>query len=330
MAGRFRVQPRFLGPNPPFVEARIGERPPLSAKIPRMKNIELRGVIAAVFTPFTDSGEVDFESLSSLVRFLLDKGIHGFFPCGSTGEGPLMRLEQRKRVLERVIETVSGQVPVLAHVGTTNTEEAIELATHAEGQGVVAVAAITPFFIQPPLEGLAAHYQAIGDAVGVPTFAYNLPIFGGYNITPDDAQYLFERAGVKGIKDSTGNLIQLQKVLDTAPEGTQIINGADTVMFSAMTMGTQAQISGMANVVPELMVSLYESFAAGDLDNARAQQRRINDVVRTFTGPPVATRKAALKMRGIAPGLPRAPLIALPEAEAQQLKTRLEALDLYW
>lgn len=295
-----------------------------------MKTTELRGVIAAVFTPFTDTGDVDFESLERLTRFLLDKGIHGFFPCGSTGEGPLMRLEQRKKVLERVIAVVSGQVPVLAHVGTTNTDEALELARHAEGQGVVAVAAITPFFIQAPLEGLAAHYRAIGDAVDVPVFAYNLPIFGGYNITPDDAQVLFEKAGVKGIKDSTGNLIQLQKVLDTAPEGTQIINGADTVMFSAMTMGTKAQISGMANVVPEFMVSLYESFASGDFDKAREAQRRINAVVRTFSGPPVATRKAALKLRGVEAGWPRAPLIALSKSETVALRQRLEALDLYW
>ncbi|MEM1581272.1 MAG: 4-hydroxy-tetrahydrodipicolinate synthase [Candidatus Bathyarchaeia archaeon] len=291
------------------------------------------GILPAIITPFDSNGDVDFHALSDVVRFQINGGVHGFFACGTVGEGALMSIEQRKTVAEAIVREVKGKIPVIVHVGTTNTSESTELARHAEKIGAKAVGAINPFFFKPDVEGLMIHYQSIANAVSIPVFVYNIPQMTGFNITAEIFRKLCSIEGVAGIKDSSGNLSQLQELIETAPKPITVINGADDIFLAALIVGASAEISGIANVAPELMVELYEAYRENDYKRALNLQRKVNALRRILylMGPSnIASIKAALELRGVKAGLPRKPLRPMKSEETAKLKDKLNALGLYW
>jgi 4-hydroxy-tetrahydrodipicolinate synthase len=297
-----------------------------------VEKIIFEGVFPAIITPFDSDGNVNFQSLSEVVRFQINSGVHGFFVCGTVGEGALMSIEQRKSVAEAIIREVKGRVSVIVHVGTTNTSESVELAKHAEHVGARAVGAINPFFFKPDIEGLMMHYQMIADAVKIPVFVYNIPQLTGFNITPEIFRKLCSIDGVAGIKDSSGNLSQIQEIIETAPKPVTVINGADDIFFAALMVGASAEISGVANVAPELMVELYEAYRENDYSRALNLQRRVNALRRILYGigpSNIAAIKAAMELRGVSAGLPKKPLRPMKPDEIARLKDKLSALGLY-
>jgi len=295
-----------------------------------MKQTKFQGIFPAVITPFDQEGNVDFESLRNVVRFHLEKGVHGFFACGTAGEGPSMSIEERKAVAEAVVKEVAGRVPVIVHVGTTNTKETVELAKHAEKIGSPAVGAVSPYYFKPDLEGLVEHYRLIAEAVGIPVFVYNIPRLTGFNITPEMVRRICTIENVKGVKDTSDNLIQLQEIIETAPKPITVINGSDWLLFAALMVGVDGQISSAANVIPEVMVELYELFKKKEYGKALNLQAKINAVKKTLEGPPIAPVKAALELRGVKAGVPKRPLRPLKPEEIIKLSERLKALNLYW
>lgn len=291
------------------------------------------GILPAIITPFDSDGNVDFEILRDVVRFQIEGGVHGFFVCGTIGEGALMSIEQRKTIVEAIIREVGGKVPVIVHVGTTNTSESVELTKHAERIGAKAVGVITPYFFKPDIEGLIMHYQMIAESSHIPVFAYNIPQMTGFNLTPEIFRKLCVIEGIAGIKDSSGNLSQIQEIIETAPKPITVINGADDILLAALLVGANAEISGVANAAPELMVELYESFKENNITRALELQRKVNALRRIFytSGPSnIASIKAAMELRGIRAGLPRKPLRPLKSDEIARLKDKLSALNLYW
>ena len=291
------------------------------------------GVLSAIITPFDSDGNVDFDALRDVVRFQIEGGVHGFFACGTVGEGVLMSIGQRKAVAEAIVREAKGRVPVIVHVGTTNTSESVELAKHAEQIGAKAVGAVAPFFFKPDVEGLRMHYQSIAEAVNIPVFVYNIPRMTGFNITAEIFRKLCMIEGVAGIKDSSGNLSQIQEIIETAPKPITVINGADDIFLAVLIAGASAEISGTANVAPELLVEIYESYKEGDLRKALKLQRKLNALKRVLYeigSSNVSSIKAALEMRGVKAGVPKKPLRPLNSEELSRLKDKLSALNLYW
>ncbi len=289
------------------------------------------GILPAIITPFDAEGNVDFDLLRDVVRFQIDKGVHGFFVCGTVGEGPLMSIKQRKSVAEAVVREVKGKVPVIVHVGTTNTAESVELAKHAESVGADAVGAVTPYFFKPDLEGLIMHYRLISEAVRIPTFVYNIPQQTGFNLTPEIFRKLCSIENIHGIKDSSGSLSQIQEIIETAPKHVTVINGADDILLAALLVGVNAEISGVANVAPEILVELYENFREGNYKKALELQRKTNVLRRIlYEWSSIPSIKAALELRGIKAGMPKKPLRPLRQEEISRLKDKLKALGLFW
>jgi len=295
-----------------------------------MQQTKFKGIFPAIITPFNSEGDVEFEYLRGVVQFQLEKGVHGFFVCGSAGEGPLMSTEQRKAVAEALIVEVGGRVPVIVHAGSTNTREAIELAKHAEQHGAAAVGVVAPFYFKPDPEGLIEHYKLIAEAVKIPVLVYNIPSRAGYNVTPEIISRICSIQNVIGVKDSSGDLIQLRETIETAPKPITVINGADNLIYAALAIGVDGQISGIANIAPELLVQLYNAFKKGEYEKALDLQTKINAVKRAVDGPPIAPLKAALELRGIRAGLPKRPLRPLRQNEISTLKKKLESLNLFW
>jgi len=291
------------------------------------------GVFPAIITPFDSDGNVDFQIFSEVVRFQINSGVHGFFVCGTVGEGALMSIEQRKSVAEAIIKEVRDKVPVIVHVGTTNTNESVELARHAERIGARAVGAINPFFFKPDIEGLMMHYQMIAGAVKIPVFVYNIPQLTGFNIAPDIFRMLCSIEGIAGIKDSSGSLSQIQEIIETAPKPITVINGADDIFLAALIVGASAEISGISNAAPELMVELYEAYKENDFRRALNLQRKVNALRRILYGigpSNIVAIKAAMELRGVRAGLPKKPLRPMKPDEIARLKDKLSALGLYW
>jgi 4-hydroxy-tetrahydrodipicolinate synthase len=274
-------------------------------------SFKIRGIVPPLLTPFTDNGErLDEEALRTHVTWLIDKGVHGVMPCGTTGEGPLLAVSERKRVVEVVVEAVAHRVPVLAHVGTLTTHETIDMARHAQGCGVEAISVVTPYYFQLPEEALVRHFCRVADAVAdTPVFLYNIPQNTGNAISISAVEAITARcSNVVGIKDSSGNEDTLLSLIGLNEGRFQVVCGNDSLLSYALEAGACASVSGNANVFPEVVVGLFHAFWQGDLDGVRRQQERLNQVIESLQGGSLSLFKRILELRGLKGGVARSPL----------------------
>lgn len=279
------------------------------------------GVIVPLLTPMDQQGEqVDEGALRAHVAWLIDKGVHGLMPCGTTGEGPLLTVDERRQILEVVVEAAGGRVPVIAHAGAATTRETIALARHAQACGVAAISVVTPYYFRLPDAALIEHYCRVAAAVAdTPLFLYNIPQCTGNTINRAAAEAILRRApNVIGIKDSSGQFDSLTSFLGLAGGRFQVVCGPDGLVLRALQAGACASVSGNANVVPEVVVGLVEAFYRGDLAEATRQQGLLDGARQAMgDGGYLALNKAMLELRGLRMGGVRSPLAqATPEAVA--------------
>ena len=287
----------------------------------------LQGVIPPLLTPFSDGGKaVDEVALGAHVEWLIAKGIHGVMPCGTTSEGPLLTVPERKHVLEVVITTVRDRVPVVAHVGTLVTGETIELARHARSCGAQAVSVVAPYYYGLPANALVEHFCRVAAAVDdMSVFLYNIPQCTGNNISQAVAKAVIERrSNVVGIKDSSGDLAALSEFVSLRDGGFQAICGSDGLLLHALEAGASASVSGNANAFPEVVVGWFEAFWRGDLEAARDQQELLDQIRESLhDGRSVSLIKRILESRGLAGGPVRPPL---PEATPEMIAAAQDRL----
>ncbi|NLE99672.1 MAG: dihydrodipicolinate synthase family protein [Anaerolineales bacterium] len=293
-----------------------------------MQGFRLRGVIPPIVTPLMPgSAHIDVDALQAHVSWLSDKGVHALMPCGTTGEGPLLTIQERMEVVRRVLEVASGRTPVIAHVGAITTRESIQLAEAATAVGVDALSVVSPYYFRISDDALVAHFCAVAKAVPeVPVFLYNLPQCVGNAITPRMVEETISHApNVVGLKDSAGDLKLLRDFISLGLPGLQVACGSDVLVFEALKLGASASVSGNANAFPEVVVELFRCYWAGDLIGA-ARQQALLDVVRNAlrNGQSIALIKRAVEMRGLRCGPVRPPL---PEVTAEEVETARVALS---
>ena len=275
---------------------------------------KISGIIPPLLTAFTKDGEFDEKAQRDIVSFLVDK-VQGFYPCGTYGSGPLMSVEERKRVAEVVIDEVNGRVPVIMHVGGASTRSVVELAKHAEKAGATAVAAVPPIyygFKEPEVE---RHFKALVEAVSIPVFVYNNPKTTGVSVSAEFLNRLAQ-AGVRGVKDSSFDIMVFYNYLwKVKKDGFIPVIGTEALIFPAVGMGAHASVSGLANAIPEPVVELFNAVKAGDLEKARPLQKKVSamrDIM--HYAPTLAMIQAILRKRGVNAGYPRLPFV-LPEED---------------
>jgi dihydrodipicolinate synthase/N-acetylneuraminate lyase len=264
----------------------------------------LAGVVVPLVTPFDDTLAVDHRSLHALCDFLVRGGVHGLYPCGTTGEFPLLSGAERRAVLETVVAATAGRVPVIAHIGAASTWETVELARHAAAAGAAGVGAITPYFFAHDDRALRRHYLTLAEAVApCPVYLYNLPARAGNAITPQLAAELYRRApNLVGIKDSSGDLAVLRAHREVRLPGRSVVllSGTDGLNLAALELGCDGMVSGNAGAVPEPFVALYRAWQAADTGAARQAQSRIDAIRRVLAnGARLADFKAVLVERGV-------------------------------
>ncbi|MFB6165061.1 MAG: dihydrodipicolinate synthase family protein [Haloarculaceae archaeon] len=291
--------------------------------------LSLHGVVPPVVTAFDADESVDYAATAAHARFVVEAGCHGVFPLGTNGEFAMLTPEERRGVVEAVVEAIDD-VPVVAGVGAASTRQTVAHAEHAESVGADGVIVVTPYYY--PLDGAAAveHYRRVADAVSLPVYVYHIPPRTGNALSLDTLGELAAIDAVAGVKDSSKDVPWLAQAIDEHPELT-FLSGSDSLLFAGLEVGCAGMVSAVANAFPELVVDLYEAYAAGDEARARELQRTVFAVRDAFkAGPYMAGVKTALSLRDLefdVGGL-RSPLRTMDESGAQGLEAELTELGL--
>jgi N-acetylneuraminate lyase len=264
---------------------------------------------------------VNYASLRRLIDFHIESGVSGFFVCGGSGEGLLLKPEERQAVLETAVDAVGDRATIIAHIGAMTTDIACGLAAHASSLGVAAVAAVPPVYFRVDESALFDHYRRIAEAAnGTPVHLYNIPSATGVEITASTMAKLIKIPAVRGIKYSSYNLYDMRNIAELAPGEITVLSGFDEVCVAGLSMGAHGAIGSTYNVMPATFAALYQAMQAGDLAAAQDLQFRANRVIKALlTVPLIAGLKALLSSWGYECGGPRGPQRPITEAEREQL-----------
>ncbi len=276
-----------------------------------MVKFSVHGVIVPMLTPFDAHDQVDEAAARALVGFLIDRGVAALFPLGTTGEGPLLSADERRRLTEAVIEAAAGRVPVIIHTGAITTAETLALTRHAQSVGASAAAIVPPYFFKLDDRALERHYRAVADQTpDFPIYLYNNPAVTPNLITAPLLDRLVDGCpNICGLKDSSGSLDLLAACHAKYGEAFNTAIGPDGLILAGLAMGLDATVSGNANFVPELVTALYAAATSGDLALARTLQSKLDRIRAIATdGAELALFKAMVARRGLPIGSVRAPL----------------------
>ncbi|TET86349.1 MAG: dihydrodipicolinate synthase family protein [Desulfobacteraceae bacterium] len=288
---------------------------------------ELKGICAALCTPFTEDGEkVDETALKDHIDSMLDAGIHIILVCGGTGEFAYLRLEERKRIAEIASKHIDGRAGFMVQTSAINTADAIEFAKHAEGVGADCLLILPPYFEGPDNEGVYYHYEKISEAIKIPIMVYNIPEHSGIDVTPNFFKRLMEIDNIHYIKDSTGDIIRIQELLTT---GGKVFNGGDPIAFFSLLAGCPGCVWGAPNAMPKESVDLYNLVTSGKLGEARDLWGRMFPANHFFwTHVYNASVKAATNLSGRKVGPCRKPVQPLTDSEMSELREALKSLGI--
>lgn len=289
----------------------------------------IHGVIPALVTPrLPGRDEPDTARLTELVQWLRQNGVHGLFPCSSTGEAPLLSWKQRRLVIETVAEATRGEVPILAGVGAASTAESLRLAQEAKEAGATHLAVLPYHFVPLSQDELHGYFAAIADSVDIPTLLYNYPArTGGQNIAPETVARLATGHNVIGLKDSSGDLANGMAYLAAAGPDFALFTGSEALVYPTLAMGGAGTICAGANVLARQIVLLYEAFRSGEFALAKKCQEQLlpwRSLVRLGTFP--AAIKSAMALIGRPVGDPFLPTQALPERKAAEVAALLRQI----
>ena len=293
--------------------------------------MDFRGIIPPMMTAFQKDGEIYEKGTREMVDFIVPH-VQGLYPVGSYGSGPMMSIAERKRTAEIVIDQVKGRVPVIVHVGCSDTKNTVDLAKHAESIGAAAVGAVTPYYNEYNQESIYVHFKTLLDSVGIPVFVYNNPKLSGNTIAMDTMKRL-AKDGIAGIKDSTFDIVNYYHTAMALKKDFPNINlaiGTEAMLVATFDAGAQFAVTGLGNVYPDLIAQLYREYQAGG-DRTKLMETQMKVLrVRQITkfGLTVPTCHAVLELRGVDAGVPRLPFVPVSAEIKQKVKAALQELKL--
>lgn len=277
------------------------------------------GAIVAIVTPFSN-GKVDEKAFRGLINFLIDGGISGIVPCGTTGESATLTHKEHERVIDITVEEVGGRVPVIAGTGSNSTDEAIRLTKHAKDAGADAALLITPYYNKPTQKGLYEHYKAVASACDIPQVLYNVPGRTGVNMSAETVVELSKIDTIVGVKEASGDLVKCSQIARDTPEDFCLLSGEDALNLPILCVGGTGAISVTANILPGKLSAMINAWKKGDTKTARTihlEMLDINNVMFIETNPiPV---KTALAMMGKIREEFKLPLCPMVEANRKKL-----------
>ena len=276
----------------------------------RVKGFRLEGVLPAVVTPFDKHEMFEEGTFRSLIDWLIDQGITGIVPCGTTGEFSLMSQEERARVIEVCVDQVNGRIPVIAGTGDTATKLVIDATKHALDVGADAAIIVNPYYMKPKGgKGIYDHYANITESVDIPIVIYNIPVATHQYIPWQVVEDLADMPNIVGMKDSSGDLKYLITVLEKVSEKIDVVCGWDEVVLPALAAGCNGMILASANVIAPYWLDIYHKMKAGKLEEAREIQRKIQKFTRHMVASGAQGPKLCLNYMGHKVGNTRRPIV---------------------
>jgi 4-hydroxy-tetrahydrodipicolinate synthase len=284
---------------------------------------KLEGMLSAMATPFTaDGAHIDTDALAELVEGTIAAGVEGLIPAGSTGEFPSLSVDERKQLTELVARQANGRVLLVPHTGHTSTATAIDLSRHAESVGADAVMVVHPYYEPMSEDEVFAYFEDISNAISIPIMVYNIPSCTGVNLRPAFLARLGrEIEHVQYVKDSSGDLSQLQELLYHHSDDVTTFNGWDTLTFSGLELGSKGSVWGAVNVAPRQCAELFDLVHDGKMQEARALWDRLWPIMYFLTTEGYnASVKAGAQLAGFRVGSPRRPQLPLAPEKTERLR----------
>jgi len=286
----------------------------------------LKGIVPALLTPFDAEGKINKKVLRQLVRMNINKGVDGFYCCGSTSEVFLLSTDERKELLETVMEEVNNECAVIAHIGAISQDTAIELAKHAESLGVDAISSVPPFYYKFSLNEIKDYYYSIVDEVSVPMIIYNYPALLGMAFDSENIGDFFSDKRIIGIKHTSNDFYSLNRFKALYPDKI-IFNGYDQMFLSSLAAGADGGIGTTYSFMAEKFIVIKKLFDEGKVEEALKVQTEVNDIVEILNKVGMMPgSKEILNLMGLDFGECRKPFKKINEEERELLKTVVRKL----
>ncbi|MFH5885954.1 dihydrodipicolinate synthase family protein [Halalkalibaculum sp. DA3122] len=245
----------------------------------------VEGIVPPMVTPLLNDDALDLPGIENLVEHLISGGVHGLFLLGTTGEGPSIKQSMRVTLIQKVCDQVQGRIPVWVGLMNTSFREAVELADKAKECGARGLVLAPPSFYKIEQHGLYRLVDQMLDEISLPLYLYNNPGVTQVSFELETVARLLPREGVRGMKDSSGDMIYFQRLRElTEQTETELYMGPEELLMESLIVGGQGGIPGGANIFPELYVAMYKAVTSGDLDKAQNLQRKIMRLTKVVYG----------------------------------------------
>ncbi len=290
-----------------------------------------KGIIPAFYACYDDKGSISPERTQKFTQYLIDKGVHGLYPCGSSGECIYQTVEERKITLENVMKVAKGKITVIAHVACNDIEQSKELARHAESLGVDAIACIPPIYFKLPEAQMAIYWNEISNAAPNTDFIiYNIPQLAGVSLTVPLLKEMLKNPRVIGVKNSSMPVQDIQMWKSVCADKGIVFNGPDEQFVGGFAMGAEGGIGGTYGVMPELYLKMYELMLKNEVAKAREIQYVVCDIIIDLCsckGNMYAIIKEVLRRSGMDIGTARLPLAQIEKEDASKIDACVNTIN---
>lgn len=285
-----------------------------------------KGVYTAIITPFKN-GKIDYDSYFKLLENQISAGVDGVVPCGTTGESPTLTHEEHSELIKKTVDAVKKRILVVAGTGSNSTEEAIRLTEHACKDGVDGVLSVNPYYNKPTQEGLFLHFDSIAKRSDKPVMLYNIPGRTGINLLPGTVKRLSENPKITSIKEATGDLGQMAKVIQLCSPKMTVLSGDDNLTLPLLAIGGSGVVSVVSNLFPKTVSRMVKLFQEGKTEESR---KLYYDLMPIFNLAFVETNPIPVKMGmhwfGHCTTEIRLPMTPLSEENSGEFKKQLFSL----
>lgn len=283
------------------------------------------GSCCAIITPFDKNGDINFPALKEIVEFQVENGTDCICACGTTGEASTMNDKEHLSVIEFIVNTVNGRIPVIAGTGSNDTRHGLELCKNACALGVDGLLVVTPYYNKTSQRGLVHHYNTIADSVDKPIIIYNVPGRTGCNVAPATLKTLAEHPNIAGIKEASGNMAQVVEMMSLCADKIDFYSGNDEINIPIMSMGGSGAISVLANVAPAQTHNMLKYALDGDYKNASKMQMEALDLINSlFCEVNPIPVKEGMNLLGFDAGYTRLPLYEMAPENVERLRNSMK------
>ncbi|MGE6856207.1 4-hydroxy-tetrahydrodipicolinate synthase [Bacillus sp. FSL K6-2841] len=283
-------------------------------------------IATAMITPFDKKGNIDFQKLSILIDYLLKNGSDSLVVAGTTGESPTLSTEEKVALFQQSVKLANGRCKIIAGTGSNNTNASIKLTKKAEEAGVDAVMLVVPYYNKPSQEGMYAHFKAIAESTSLPVMLYNVPGRTVASLAPETTIKLAQIPNIVAIKEASGDLDAMTKIIAETPEDFDVYSGDDSLTLPAVSVGAKGVVSVASHIVGLDMQEMLKSYASGQTAKAALIHQKLLPIMKQlFSAPNPTPVKTALQLKGLDVGSVRLPLLPLSEEERLDLSSVLNS-----